>query len=54
MIEGGAATVLDLKINPSKELKFITLKTTASEVVIGLMAITIIKEIEDDKGSENN
>jgi hypothetical protein len=54
MIEGGAATVLDLKIDPSKELKSVTIKTTAGEVVIGLMAITIIKEIEDDKRSENN
>ena len=54
MIKGGAATVLDLKIDSSKELKSVTLKTTASEVVIGLMAITIIKEIEDDKGLGNN
>jgi hypothetical protein len=54
MIEGGAATVLDLKIDPSKGLKSVTLKTTASEVVIGLMAITVIKETKDDKQVGNN
>lgn len=54
MIEGGAATILYLKIDPSKALKSVTIKTTASEVVIGLMSITIIKEIEDDKRPGNN
>jgi hypothetical protein len=54
MIEGGAATILYMKIDSSKALKSVTIKTTASEVVIGLMAITIIKETEDVKRSGNN
>jgi hypothetical protein len=54
VIEGGAATVLNLKIDHSKALKSVTIKTTASEAVIGLMAITIIKETQDVKGSGNN
>lgn len=40
-IKGGAATVLDLPLNPKKELKQISLKTLANDVVIGLMAITL-------------
>ncbi len=40
-IEGGAATVLDLPLDPSKELNSLTLKTFANDVVIGLMAITV-------------
>lgn len=43
MIDGGAATVLYLKINPDKQLKSLILKATASEVVIGLMAVSILK-----------
>ena len=42
-IEGGAATVLDLPLNPSKTLKSITLKTLANDVVIGLMSITLLR-----------
>lgn len=42
-IEGGAATVLDLKLNPHKQLKSLTLKTIANDVVIGLMSITLVK-----------
>jgi hypothetical protein len=40
-IEGGAATVLDLPLDPTKELKQLSLKTIANDVVIGLMAITL-------------
>jgi hypothetical protein len=40
-IDGGAATVLDLPLDPSKTLKMITLKTIANDVVIGLMGITL-------------
>ena len=40
-IEGGAATVLDLPLNPAKELKEMKLKTLANEVVIGLMSVTL-------------
>jgi len=42
-IEGGAATVLDLKLNPNKQLKSLTLKTIANDVVIGLMSVTLVK-----------
>lgn len=42
-IEGGAATVLDLKLNPHKQLKSLTLKTIANDVVIGLMSVTLVK-----------
>jgi Domain of unknown function (DUF4450) len=40
-IPGGAATVLDLPLDPAKELKSLTVRTLANEVVIGLMAATL-------------
>jgi hypothetical protein len=40
-IEGGAATVLDLPLDRKKELKQLSLKAIANDVVIGLMAITL-------------
>jgi hypothetical protein len=40
-VPGGAATVLDLALDARKELKSITVRTTANEVVIGLMAVTL-------------
>lgn len=42
-IEGGMATVLDLCLDPEKELKSLTLETVANEVVIGLMSTTLVK-----------
>ncbi|TWI85601.1 uncharacterized protein DUF4450 [Lacibacter cauensis] len=42
-IEGGAATVLHLKLDPNKQLKSLTLKTIANDVVIGLMSVTLIR-----------
>lgn len=42
-IEGGAATVLDMPLNASKTLKSVTLKTVANDVVIGLMAVTLLR-----------
>jgi len=42
-IDGGAATVLDLPLNPEKELKELRLKTLANDVVIGLMSVTLKK-----------
>jgi hypothetical protein len=42
MIDGGAATVLDLVLNPSKTLKELKLKTLSNDVVIGLMAVTMV------------
>jgi hypothetical protein len=41
-IDGGAATVLDLPLNPNKKLKKLVLKTLANDVVIGLMAVTLV------------
>lgn len=40
-IEGGAASILDLPLNPEKELSSLSLETRTNDVVIGLMAITL-------------
>lgn len=40
-IDGGAAEVLEVRLNPKKKLRKMTLRTTANDVVIGLMAITV-------------
>jgi hypothetical protein len=40
-IPGGAATVLDLPLDATKELKSLTLRALANEVVIGLMSVTL-------------
>lgn len=40
-IDGGAAVMLDIPLNKSKELKRLTLETTANDVVIGLMGVTL-------------
>ena len=42
-IEGGAAVILDLPLDNRKELKKLTLETTANDVVIGLMGLTLVK-----------
>jgi hypothetical protein len=42
-IEGGAASVLDIPLNPAKELKSLTLSATSNDVVIGLMGISLVK-----------
>jgi len=41
LIPGGAATVLDLPLDNTKELKSLRLVTLANDVVIGLMSITL-------------
>jgi hypothetical protein len=43
-VPGGAATVLDLPLRPEKELKSLTVRALANEVVIGLMAVTLVRE----------
>jgi hypothetical protein len=43
-VAGGAATVLDLPLHKDKELKSITVRTMANEVVIGLMAVTLVRD----------
>ncbi len=42
-VPGGAATVLDLSLNPQKELGSLTVHALANEVVIGLMAVTLVR-----------
>ncbi len=43
-VPGGAATVLQLPLNPNKELKSLTVRALANEVVVGLMAVTLERE----------
>ncbi|USQ94218.1 DUF4450 domain-containing protein [Caulobacter sp. RL271] len=43
-IPGGAATVLSLPLDPHKTLRALTVRTTANEVVIGLMAATLERQ----------
>jgi len=40
-IDGGAATVLDMPLNPNKKLDHLVLRTVARDVVIGLLSITL-------------
>jgi hypothetical protein len=40
-VSGGAATVLDLPLDASKELKSLAVRALANEVVIGLMSLTL-------------
>jgi hypothetical protein len=43
-VPGGAATVLDLALDPAKELKSLTVRALANEIVIGLMGVTLARE----------
>ncbi|HEV2695683.1 MAG TPA: DUF4450 domain-containing protein [Verrucomicrobiae bacterium] len=40
-VPGGAGTVLELPLDPAKELKSLTVRALANEVVIGLMSVTL-------------
>jgi len=42
-IDGGAATVLGLPLDNKKQLKDLVLRSVANDVVIGLMALTLIR-----------
>lgn len=42
-LPGGAATMLDMPLNPKKKLHSLTLRTLSNEVVVGLMGITLQK-----------
>jgi hypothetical protein len=44
-VPGGAATVLDLPLDDSKELKSLTVRAIANEVVIGLMSLTLQRQL---------
>ncbi len=41
VVPGGAATVLDLSLDPSKQLKSLTVRAIVNEVVIGLLSATL-------------
>ncbi|WP_228852945.1 DUF4450 domain-containing protein [Aegicerativicinus sediminis] len=43
-IDGGAGTILDLPLDSNKTLKKLELRSIANEVIIGLMAITLVRE----------
>ena len=40
-IEGGAAVVLRMPVDPAKELAELEIETLSNDVVIGLMAVTV-------------
>jgi hypothetical protein len=40
-VPGGAATVLELPLDPSKEMRSLTVRTLTNDVVIGLMSATL-------------
>jgi hypothetical protein len=42
-VPGGAATVLEMPLDPAKELKSLTVHALANEVVIGLMSVTLAR-----------
>jgi hypothetical protein len=42
-VPGGAATVLDLPLDPKKDLASLTVRALANEVVIGLMSVTLAR-----------
>ena len=42
-VPGGAATVLALPLDPTKPLQSLTVRTLANEVVVGLMAATLVR-----------
>ena len=42
-VDGGAATVLELPLDQAKELKSLTVRALANEVVIGLMSATLAR-----------
>jgi hypothetical protein len=42
-VPGGAATVLDIPLDPARELRTLTIRALANEVVIGLMSLTLAR-----------
>jgi len=43
-IDGGSATILDLPIDPNKELKSVKLTAVSNDVVIGMMSATVLND----------
>ncbi len=44
MVDGGAAVLLDLPLNPKKKLSHLVLETYSNDVIIGLMGITLQRQ----------
>lgn len=44
-IDGGAGVLLDMPLNPQKELSHLSLETLSNDVVIGLMGVTLQRNI---------
>jgi hypothetical protein len=40
-VEGGAATVIEVPLDPSRQLKSLALRALANDVVIGIMGLTL-------------
>jgi hypothetical protein len=45
VVDGGLATMSELRLNPANELKSLEIRTIANEVIIGLMAATLVKNL---------
>jgi hypothetical protein len=43
IIEGGAANILDMPLNPAKTLKSLTVEVHSNEVVMGIMGATLVR-----------
>lgn len=46
-IDGGAGVLLDMPLNPTKELSHLTLETLSNDVVIGLMGVTLQRSVQE-------
>jgi hypothetical protein len=42
-IDGGAATVLEMRLNNNKTLKSLSVQAIANDVIIGLMGVTLLR-----------
>jgi len=43
VIDGGAGIILDMPIDPGKTIQEMKIMALANDVIIGLMAVTLIK-----------
>lgn len=46
-VDGGAGVLLDMPLNPTKELSHLTLETLSNDVVIGLMGVTLQRSVQE-------
>jgi len=46
LIDGGLATMSEMRLNPTKELKSLEIRTVANEVIIGLMSATLVRNLK--------